>query len=129
MVQRLLISGDNEQTVATVRRIAEERGLTVTILDSAPGGGADAGEWTWRDDHEAYERRRRQLGEEFAGRYIAMHLGEVVGVGDEPRAALKAGIERIGRREALFVIRAGDSIPAPEPLSMRPDAPRRVVGE
>ncbi len=129
MVQRLLITGDNEQTVATVRRIAEERGLTVTILDGAPGGGADAGEWTWRDDHEAYERRRQQLGEEFAGRYIAMHLGEVIGVGDSAREAAREGLSHLRRPEALFVVMAGEPLPEPEPVGMQMDAPRSIVCE
>ena len=78
-------------------------------------------------NHLAYQRRLTELEAQYHGRYIAMYRGEVVGVGDEPRAALRAGIDALGRPEALFVIKVGDPIPEPEPTSIRPDAPRRAV--
>ncbi len=126
MVQRLLISGDNPETVATIRRIAEEGGLTVTSLDN--GGGDDA-PWDWRDDHAAYERQREQLGEQYAGRHIAMYRGDVVGVGQDRREAARRGLERVGRAVSLFVIAAGEPLPQPEELETRMDAPRGIVAE
>jgi hypothetical protein len=121
MAQRLLISGDHPDAVETIRRFAEESGLAVTKL-----GGEDAGDWNWRDDHQAYERQRETLGAEYEGRFIAMHRGEVLGVGDNLREAVREGIERLGETKSLFVIRAGEPLPEPEELDMQMQAPRSV---
>ena len=130
MARRLLITGDREDIEALIRRIARERDLTVTrVEDQAAGrgavetGAADVAsvgedEWTGQDDHDAYERQRRQQqrqqqqqGEEYAGRYIAMYRGEVIGVGESVREAAREGLERIDHREALFVMKAGEQLP------------------
>jgi hypothetical protein len=120
----LLITGDNPKAVETIRRMAEERGLAVTSLGSEGSGG-----WTWRDDHEAYERQREVLGREHEGQYIAMHHGEVVGVGESAHEAAREGLERLGHPESLLVVKAGDPLPEPEELGMQMDAPRGVVCE
>lgn len=124
MAQRLLISGDNPEAVNTIRQIAEEGGLNVTTL-----GGEGDREWTWRDDHEAYERQRERLGGEHAGRYIAMYRGEVLATGGSAKEAARDGLKRIGRPASLFVVRAGEPLPEPEEVGMQMDAPRSVECE
>ncbi|MEA3403363.1 MAG: hypothetical protein U9R79_19120 [Armatimonadota bacterium] len=93
------------------------------------GAGGDTDAWTWRDDHEAYERERDSLGREYPGCYIAMHRGEVIGVGDSANEAAREGLEQLDRPTSLFVIRAGDPLPEPEQLGMQMEAPRSMVCE
>lgn len=152
--------GDSKQIEETIRRIAEESGVTLTTVEDQSAGieavdggraevafvagdeGSDlsAGEepvapisgdgpdrWTWRDDHKAYERQREELGERYAGHFIAMHRGEVVGVGETVEDAAREGLARLRQPAALFVVRAGDPLPEPEELDMQMDAPRSVV--
>ncbi|MGI5817642.1 MAG: hypothetical protein ACOX9R_06035 [Armatimonadota bacterium] len=135
MAQRLLISGDNAKAVETIRRMAEERGLTVTALDRdeplpvtrRPGGDIERSEWTWRDEDEAYKRQLPRLMKEYEGRYVAMYRGEVVGVGDSAKAAAREGIEHLGRPEALTVAKVGEPIPEAVETGLWIDAPRHVV--
>ncbi len=91
------------------------------------GGRTD--EWSWRDDHSAYERQREELGERYAGRFIAMHCGAVIGVGETAEDAAREGLTRLRQPAALFVVRAGDPLPEPEELDMHMDAPRSVLWE
>ena len=113
MAKRLLITGEDPKAVETIRRMAEESGLAVTSL-----GSDESGVWSWRDDHEAYRRRREALGREYAGRYIAMRHGEVMGVGESAHDAAREGIERLGHPESLLVVNAGDLLPEPGELGM-----------
>lgn len=135
--ETVIISGTGD--TARLRRILEEHGYHVRQSADRTSGDAEdaemrvvsagAGDWTWRDDHEAYERHRKALGREYAGRFIAMHRGEVVGVGENARDAASDGIRRIGHAASLFVIRAGEPIPEPEQLDMQMDVPRSVEFE
>jgi hypothetical protein len=138
MTQRLLISGDNPEAVETIRRIAEEGGLAVTALDrDGPRPTTHEGrrddeceaEWTWRDDHAAYERQREALGREYRGQYIAMHRGKVIGVGESAREAAREGLDRLGRPAALFAVKAGEPLPEADELDMPMEAPRSVETE
>ncbi|MGM0491560.1 MAG: DUF5678 domain-containing protein [Armatimonadota bacterium] len=124
MVQRLLISGDNPEAVEAIRRIAEEGGLAVTRLGDEANGG-----WSWRDDHEAYERRREVLGREYEGQYIAMRHGRVIGVGETAKDAAREGLERLDDPDSLFVVKAGEPLPEPEESGMQMEAPRSVAFE
>jgi len=65
-------------------------------------------------DHEAYERDFAELKEKYEGRYIAMYHGEVIGVADTAMDAARAGLQALGRPEALFVIKAGEPLPETE---------------
>jgi len=134
-----MLFDDEKWTASALRRLLEERGLKVAHAGQ-PREGAEAVERGEADlviieaepeveDFTAYERRREELGRQYAGSYIAMHDGEVIGVGATAADAARAGIRGLGRPRALFVIRAGEPIPEPEWSDIRPDAPRKAVGD
>lgn len=145
MARRLLITGDSEKLQAFIRRMAEESDLTVTTaedqgdaLEAVESGEADvasvdgnaggkARDWTWRDDHEAYERQRERLGRKYEGRYIAMYRGEVVGVSDSAEEAAREAMRHLGHPESFLVVRAGEPLPEPEAPGMQMEAPRQAA--
>lgn len=142
---RNVIYADSAETVAEVRRLLEAHGIKVGRASAEADAAAAVEHGEARlvaveagtglrdrdsvvEDIRAYEARREDFGREHAGRFIAIHGGEVVGTGESREMAARAGIEAVGRPVALFVIKAGDPLPEPVELDMHADTPRRVVG-
>lgn len=149
MCVRLMLFDDERCTPAALERLLEERGLTVThVQKRADGAGAirrgeadvvivaeeaaaednDHGEaWSPLDDDRAYERKLPELMDKYEGKYVAMHEGEVVGVGDSVKEAACQGVERLDRPDSLFVVRAGEPLPEAEELRIQAETPRRAA--
>ncbi len=126
---------NSPETVAEVRRLLEAHGFRVAhahartaAIEAMERGDANVVilEAEERDDddgarlrsimadHEAYERDFAELKEKSEGRYIAMYHGEVIGAADTAMDAARAGLQALGRPEALFVIKAGEPLPETE---------------
>lgn len=84
--------------------------------------------WSPRAERARYMRMLPELQAEYAGRYIVLREGRVIGVGDTADEAAEAALDRLGFVTALFVHRVGEPL-APDRQTDSPlDVPRQARG-
>lgn len=83
--------------------------------------------WPPEREREAYLEQLPQLRSEHEGKYVALFRGRVIGVGDTTVEAAQQARASLAQPKALFIHKVGEPLAESRPLSLRPDAPRRIV--
>lgn len=109
---------------------------TVSPLVSGSVGGSMHGitelagmPWSPEREREAYLEQLPQLRREHEGKYVALFRGRVIGVGDTSVEAAQQARASLAEPRALFIHKVGEPLAESRPLSLRPDAPRRIVND
>ncbi len=83
--------------------------------------------WPPGREREAYLQQLPELRSEHEGKYVALFRGRVIGVGDTTVEAAQQARASLAQPKALFIHKVGEPLAESKPLSLRPDAPRRIV--